>query len=149
MSSLTGPVLPSLYQDIFRDVADAMIFSDVDGVIRLWNPAAEAVFGYTASEAIGQSLDLIIPESLREAHWRGYRQAMSRGATVHGRRSSITRSLHKSGQTLYVDMSFAVIRDETGKTIGSAAMARDATLRYTEEKRLRRQIAAASENAAK
>ncbi|MEN3292190.1 MAG: hypothetical protein V7642_1443 [Burkholderiales bacterium] len=129
------------YRDILECISEALIFADPDGVIRLWNPGAEFIFGYTSAEAIGQSLDLIIPEHLRKAHRDGFNRAISRGATAYGRRSVITRSLHKSGQQLYVDMSFAVVNDRAGKTIGAAAIARNATERYLEEKNLRRQLA--------
>ena len=126
-------------QEIFSCIADALIFADKEGVIQLWNPSAEAIFGFTSSEVVGCSLDLIIPERLRTAHWNAYHRAISRGSTVHGRRSFITRSLHKLGHPLYVDMSFSVVKNQFGETIGSAAIARDATQRYLEEKRLRRE----------
>jgi PAS domain S-box-containing protein len=129
------------YQDILECLSEALIFADPGGVIQIWNPGAEFIFGYTLDEAVGQSLDLIIPEHLRKAHWDGFNRAVSRGATAYGRRSVITRSLHKSGQQLYVDMSFAVVNDHAGKTIGATAIARNATERYLEEKKLRRQLA--------
>lgn len=112
---------------VVRDAADAMIFADVDGVIRLWNPAAEAVFGFPASEAIGQSLDLIIPERLREAHWAGYRRAMHSGTMRLGGRATVTRGTHRTGRKLYVEMSFAIVRGASGAAIGSVAIARDVT----------------------
>jgi PAS domain S-box-containing protein len=144
---MSGPASSAselICQDLLQCIADALIFADADGIIRLWNPGAEALFGFSAAEAVGHSLDLIIPEPMRKAHWDGFRQAVSRGATVHGRRSMITRSLHKSGQQLYVDMSFAVVKNQAGETIGSAAMARDATERHLEQKSLRRQLAEAT-----
>jgi PAS domain S-box-containing protein len=129
------------YQDILECMSEALIFADTQGVIRIWNPGAECVFGYTAAEAVGRSLDLIIPENLRKPHWEGFDRAISQGATTLGRRSIITRALHKNGQPLYVDMSFAVVKSQAGETIGSTAVARDATQRYLEEKNLRRQLA--------
>lgn len=127
-------------RDIFEYMSDALIFADTQGIIRNWNPGAEDIFGYTAAEAIGKSLDLIIPERLRKPHWEGFQRAIDQGATMYGRRSMITRSLHKAGKQLYVDMSFAVVKNQAGETIGSAAVARDATDRYLEEKNLRRQL---------
>lgn len=134
------PVLPTLYRDILDCMSEALIFADPQGIIRIWNPGAECLFGYTAAEAIGQSLDLIIPEPLRKAHWEGFDRAIGLSATKHGRRSMITRSLHKDGRQLYVDMSFAVVRNQAGETIGSTAVARDATARHLEEKQRRHQL---------
>lgn len=131
----------TLYQDILGCMSDALIFADRQGIIQIWNAGAEFLFGHPSAEAVGQSLDLIIPEHLRKAHWDGFHRAVSRGATVHGRRSIITRAHHKSGRQLYVDMSFAVVKNQAGEVTGSVAIARDATDRYLEEKSLRRQLA--------
>ena len=83
------------WRRILIDTPDALIYADREGVIRAWNPGAEAVFGFSAAEALGQSLDLIIPERLRAAHWRGYERAMARGATSHGAQVRTTRGTHK------------------------------------------------------
>jgi PAS domain S-box-containing protein len=107
--------------------ADAVIFADPQGLVRAWNAAAEAIFGFTGAEAIGRSLDLIIPERLRKAHWTAFDRAMASGATRLGGRATLTRGLHKSGQRLYVEMSFAVVRNASGAIIGSVAVARDVT----------------------
>jgi PAS domain S-box-containing protein len=129
-----------LSSSIVRCMAEAMIFADLEGIIRMWNPGSEALFGFTAEETLGQSLDIIIPEHLREAHWRGYRQAIERGDTLPDRASRITRSLHKTGKQLYVDMSFAMVKDSAGTLIGSMAVARDATQRFQDEKAMRKQL---------
>lgn len=134
--------------DLVTCMPEALIFSDKEGIIRAWNPGAQSVFGFTAAETIGQSLDIIIPENLRKAHWDGYHQAIGRGATAHCGRSRITRALHKSGTPLYVDMSFAVVKNQAGETTGAMAVARDATQRYQEEKQLRKQLAALAEKQA-
>ena len=139
--SNTPPTEAPLSADILRCMPEAMIFADLQGVIQAWNPGAETVFGFTAVEAIGQSLDLIIPERLRKAHWEGYNKAIARSGTLPGRTSMITRSLHKSGEAIYVDMSFAMVKDDRGQMLGSLAIARNATARFTEEKNLRRQLA--------
>lgn len=123
---------------ILDQAADAVIFADVEGVIRVWNAAAARIFGFAAAEAIGRSLDLIIPEHLRQAHWIGFRRAMQSGATRLGGQPTMTRGLHQSGKRLYVEMSFAVVRASSGVIAGSVAVARDATTRY-EEERARRQ----------
>ena len=126
---------------IVAQTTDAIIFADRQGVIRLWNPAAEAVFGFSADEVIGQSLDLIIPERLRPAHWKAFHQAIEAGRTRLGRRALLTRSVHKSGAKLYVDLSFAIVRDATGKVAGSVAVARDSTERYASETTMKKRLA--------
>lgn len=124
---------------------ESLIFSDREGIIRVWNPASETIFGYTAEEAIGQSLDLIIPESMRQAHWNGYNQAIANGATRHKGGSMITRSLQKSGERLYIDVSFAIVKNQAGEVTGSASIARDATERYMQERKAREAAAASAE----
>jgi PAS domain S-box-containing protein len=134
---------------LVEQVADAIIFADRQGVIRLWNPAAEAVFGFSADEMIGQSLDLIIPERLRSAHWKAFHQAVEAGRTRLGRRALITRSVHKSGARLYVDLSFAIVRDAAGEVAGAVAVARDATDRYTSETTMKKRLAELEKGAAR
>ena len=118
------------WRHILADTPDALVFADAQGIIRAWNAGAEAVFGFSAAEAMGQSLDLIIPERLRAAHWLGFNRAMARGATSHGAEVRTTRGEHKDGRKLYVDMSFGVVRDDAGTVLGSVAMARDVTKRH-------------------
>lgn len=130
-----------LAADLLRDMAEAVVFADRQGVIRAWNPGAEALFGFSTADAMGRNLDLIIPEHLRKAHWRGFERALDEGATRHGRRAIVTRALHAEGKRLYVDMSFAVVRDCSGAVVGAVAVARDATERYSEERRLRERLA--------
>jgi PAS domain S-box-containing protein len=124
---MTTPVESSekLCAAIVWQCADAMIFADRDGRIRLWNDAAERLFGYTAEQAVGQSLDIVIPEHLRARHWAGYRMAMGSGATKHSGRPMLTKGLHRSGATLYAEMSFAVVRGPEGGILGSIAVARE------------------------
>jgi PAS domain S-box-containing protein len=119
---------------ILEQTADAIIYSNRQGMIERWNAAAAAMFGYTTSDALGQSLDLIIPEHLRAAHWRGFETAMASGTTrLHGR-PTLTRARHKSGARLYVEMSFALVVDTTGAALGSVAMVRDVTERVERER---------------
>ena len=139
--NIESNTMPTLSDAILRSMPEALIFADLDGIIRLWNPGAETVFGFAASEALGQSLDLIIPEKLRKAHWDGFNKAIARGDTLPGRSSAITRSLHKSGEQIYVDMSFAMVKNQAGQMLGSMAVAREATKRFLEEKNMRRQLA--------
>ncbi|MEI7431519.1 MAG: PAS domain S-box protein [Betaproteobacteria bacterium] len=129
-----------VYLLIVERMADAMIYSDREGLIRGWNAAAEALFGYAKDEAIGQSLDLIIPERLRDPHWVGFNRAMASGATKHAGRATVTRSLTRSRGTIYVEMSFAVVGDSEGQVLGSVAVARDATQRQQKDRELRERL---------
>lgn len=147
MSQTTGSISAQLPESILKSIHEALIYADLKGIIQYWNHGSETVFGFTAAEAVGQSLDIIIPEKLRKTHWDGYEKAIVRGDTISGRGSRITRALHKSGQTLYVDMSFAMVRDQSNELIGSLAVARDATERYQEERKLRQQVAGQASNA--
>jgi PAS domain S-box-containing protein len=123
-----------LLQAIIDQTADAVVFADTKGTIRIWNAAAERLFGFGAEEAVGTSLDLIIPERLRPQHWAGFDRAMASGATRLDGRPTVTRGLHKSGQRLYVEMTFAVVRDASGVVAGSISIARDVTARYEAER---------------
>jgi PAS domain S-box-containing protein len=122
------------YEAIVEQAPDAVIFADPDGLIRVWNRGAEAIFGYAAPEVLGTSLDIIIPEPLRKAHWAGFRKALESGTTKYSGRVLTTRSMHKDGRRLYVDLSFSLVRDAAGAIIGALAMARDCTERYLAEK---------------
>ncbi len=126
-----------LAERVLACMMEAVIHADRQGLIALWNPAAETMFGFSTAEAIGQSLDIIIPERLREAHWRGFHAAIASGRTRLNGRPTVTRALHKSGATLYVEMSFAMVCATTGEVIGSVAVARDATERVQREKAAR------------
>ncbi len=117
-----------LNQELFRllveQAPDAITFADRQGTIRVWNESATALFGYAADEVIGRSLDIIIPEHLRRAHWEGFHQAITRGQTKLGRQALKTRAVPKTGQKLYVSLAFAVIKDREGKALGAIATAR-------------------------
>jgi PAS domain S-box-containing protein len=115
--------------EVFRLVVDqapdAIIFADRQGMIQVWNKAAADLFGFSANEVIGLSLDIIIPEHLRHAHWEGFGRAVASGHTKHGRRALKTRATHKDGQRLYVSLAFSVVNDRDGKVIGAMATARE------------------------
>lgn len=125
---------------IVEESSDAIIFAGRDGEIRIWNRGAEAVFGYSATEALGKSLDLIIPERLRNAHWDGFRRAMDTGQVKYVGRVLTTRSVHKNGSKLYVDLSFGLAKDRAGVVVGAFAIGRDCTVRYLADKALRSQV---------
>ncbi|MEO8506905.1 MAG: PAS domain S-box protein [Betaproteobacteria bacterium] len=131
-----------LCEALVQCAADAIIFADREGLIRLWSAGSEAIFGYAADEVIGKSLDIIIPERLRRAHWDGYDRALAAGHTLHGRRALPTRSMRKNGDTLYVELSFSVVKDAQGTVIGAMAIGRDITTRYLNEKDQRARLEA-------
>ncbi len=120
--------------DILDQMAEAVIYSNADGTIERWNAAAATAFGFSAEEALGQNLDMIIPEHLRAAHWRGFQMAMTHGKTRLKGHATMTRGLHKSGQKLFCEMSFALVLNPEGVAIGSVAVGRDVTERVEREK---------------
>ena len=122
---------------IVEQTTDALIYADRDGNILRWNQAACALFGFGSAEALGRSLDLIIPEHLRAAHWKGFDAALASGRTRLAGRPTVTRALHQSGQRLYVEMTFALVKDGAGQVIGTVAVARDATERMERERAAR------------
>lgn len=126
-----------LGEAIVEHIAEGVIYANRDGAIERWNAAAAQMFGFSAAEAIGQSLDLMIPEQLRAAHWRGFNAAMNNSALRLNGRATLTRGLHKSGRKLYVEMSFSLVRDDAGAVVGSVAVARDVTERVESEKAAR------------
>ena len=122
--------MSSLAERILDQIADAVVYADDTGTIRRWNQGAAALFGYSAAEALGQNLDLIIPGHLRTRHWRGFEAAMTSGVMKLEGRPTVTRATHKSGGKLYVEMTFALVKgDVEGSALGSVAVARDATER--------------------
>jgi len=129
-----------LCRTIVEASSDAIIFADCGGLIRLWNRGAELVFGYSAAEAVGQSLDIIIPERLRRAHWDAFDQSVETGRTKHTDRVLTTRAVHKSGDKLYVDLSFGLARDASGIPQGAFAVGRDCTARYLAERAMKARV---------
>ena len=125
----------SLAESILASIADAVIYADDAGTIRRWNRAAADLFGYSAAEALGQSLDLIIPEHLRAAHWRGFEAAITNGVMKLQGRPTVTRATHQTGRKLYIEMTFALVKGQAGGAArGAVAVARDVTER-TEQQR--------------
>jgi PAS domain S-box-containing protein len=125
----------SLAESILEQIADAVIYADETGTIRRWNHAAAALFGYSAAEALGQGLDLIIPDHLRAAHWRGFEAALANGVMKLQGRPTLTRAAHKTGRKLYVEMNFALVKGQAGApACGAVAVARDVTERIEQQR---------------
>ena len=122
---------------------DAMLICDHAGTVRYWNAAAERVFGFRAIEAIGASMDLIIPERLRARHWAGWEATVRTGVTRYGEGQLLAvPALHKNGQQLSIEFSIQLVKDADGQIEWVAAVIRDVTERYTREKALRAQLKA-------
>jgi PAS domain S-box-containing protein len=119
---------------------DAVIFAGTDGVIRYWNAAAERVFGFGAADAVGESLDIIIPEAFRERHWAGYERALAAGETKYRGQSLATKAQKADGTEFYVELGFEVVHGEDGAVIGAMATARDITERFERDRGLRREL---------
>ena len=119
---------------------DAIIFADKSGIIRLWNRGAEDMLGFTAAEAIGQSLNLFIPENLRQQHWEGYHQVMAGRESRYGKELLAAPGLRKDGTRLSLEFSMVVLRDSEGGIIGVGAIMRDVTSRFAKEKELKTRI---------
>jgi PAS domain S-box-containing protein len=118
---------------------DGIVAAGADGRIILWNPAAERIFGFTAEEALGRSLDLIIPERFRDRHWAGFREVMRTGQTRYASEVLRVPALHKNGTPLSIAFTVALIGSARGYAI--AAIVRDETKRWNEERELRRRVA--------
>ena len=138
-SPLMGPSLN--LEDFVQAAADAIIAAAADGKIILWNPAATRLFGFTAEEALGQSLDLIIPERLRARHWEGYRQVMATGHTKYGSEVLRVPAQHKDGKTLSIAFTGSLLDAPNGAGRIISAIIRDETTRWNEERELRRRLA--------
>lgn len=130
--------------DLFRlfveQTADIVIHADREGIIRFWNPAAEALFGYSTEEALGQTLDIIIPDRFRETHWDGFHHAMSTGETKYTAQLLPTRSVTKDGTTVYLEMRLSILRSDTNQIQGALAIIRDITERRAQERALRERV---------
>jgi PAS domain S-box-containing protein len=129
-----GGLDPALFPAIVDQAPVSIILADREGVIRAWNRASEALFGFAAAEVLGRSLDVIIPERLREVHWQGYDRSLASGETKYAGRVMTTRAVHKEGRKLYVDFSFGMLKDAAGAVVGAMAVGRDATERYLAER---------------
>jgi PAS domain S-box-containing protein len=125
----------SLAESILEQIGDAVVYVDETGTIRRWNRAAAALFGFSAAEALGQRLDLIVPEHLRAGHWRGFDAAMSTGVMKLDGRPTVTRATHRTGHKLYVEMTFALVKGRVGDApLGAVAVARDVTERVEQQR---------------
>jgi PAS domain S-box-containing protein len=118
---------PTLLRALVDGLPEALVVADVHGVIRYWNDAAQRLFGHTREEALGASLDILMPERFKAAHDAGFARAVATGELRVGGRVMRTRANHKEGRKLYVEFSFALLKDAQGQVVGVYATGRDAT----------------------
>jgi PAS domain S-box-containing protein len=132
------PKVDRFYRTLVHDTPDAVIYADAEGVIGFWNKGAERIFGFSASEAVGQPLDIIIPDGLRKRHWSGYRETVRTGTSRYGAGDVLAvPALRKDGRRISVEFTILPFRDKAGRTLGMAAILRDVTRRFDEMKALR------------
>lgn len=119
---------------------DAVIYADHTGTIRLWNDAAVDMFGWPAEDAVGQSLDIIIPEKMRGAHWTGWDRVMETGVTRYGLEPLTAPGVRKDGTRISLEFSIVMLKDDEGRVEGVAAVLRDVTARWEKERELKRRV---------
>jgi PAS domain S-box-containing protein len=138
----TGGAMDSLLKQLVNDSPDAILISDMEGIIRFWNSGAEQMFGHSSAEAVGQSLDLIIPENLRGRHWDGYRQVMASGETKYKTGLLSAPGVRKDGSRVSLEFSMILLSGEVGCIQGCASIMRDVTERWKKEKELKERLTA-------
>ncbi len=131
-----------LCQRIVEQTQSAIIFADCEGVIRFWNAGAEAMFGHRAEEALGKTLDLIVPERQRARHWAGYHRVMGTGETKYGRDLLAVPAVRKDGTRISIEFSIVLLRAPTGEILGAAAIMMDVTARWQQQKEMKERLAA-------
>ncbi len=127
---------------IVAESREAIVFADREGVIRLWNRGAEAMFGYPEAEALGQSLDLIIPENLRARHQEGYRRVMAAGASRYATQLLAVPGRRRDGSRISLEFTLTLVKNDRGEVLGAAAIIRDVTARWERDRDLQRRLAA-------
>ena len=145
--SAIHPSLDFFCRKLIQEAPDAIIYADVGGMIRFWNRGAERIFGHTSDEAVGASLDLIIPKFLRERHWTGYKAVMMTGVTQYDTKVLAVPAQRKDGSRISIEFTVALIRDR-GRLLGAAALIRDVTERWERERAQRKDLARLKELAA-
>ena len=130
-----------MFRWIVESMPEAVVYSDREGIIRLWNRGAETIFGYSPKDALGQTLDLIIPERWRARHWEGYRTVMRTGVTRYGREVLAVPASRRDGTRISIEFSIILPTDRDGQVLGAVAIVRDVTTRWEHEQALRRRLA--------
>ena len=129
------------FSQFVNALGDAVIVCDAAGAITVWNPSATRIFGFTEEDAIGQSLDIIIPERQRQRHWDGYHKTMATGETRYGTDLLRVPALHKEGKALSIAFTVAMLHAPDGAVSAIVAIVRDETVRWGEERALKAKVA--------
>jgi PAS domain S-box-containing protein len=125
---------------LVENTDDAVIVTDASGAIRYWNRASEAMFGHSPEQAMGASLDIIIPEKLRERHWEGYWRVMATGETRYAGRMLAVPALRADGSRISVEFTVTLLRDPGGSLWGIGAILRDVTARWEQQRALAQEL---------
>jgi PAS domain S-box-containing protein len=136
------------FEHLVEALGDAIVVADPSGAITVWNPAAERLFGFTQGEALGNSLDVIIPERLRERHWAGYEKTMATGETRYAHDVLRVPAVHKDGRTLSIAFTVGLLKVPQGTVTGIVAVIRDETQSFNEKRDLLKRLAECAENKA-
>ena len=128
------------FEQLVQAFGDGVIVCDAAGTIVFWNDAATRIFGFTQEDALGQSLDLIVPQRQQERHWDGYHKTMATGETRYGTDLLRVPALHKEGKPLSIAFTVALLHGPDGKVSGIAAVVRDDTARWNEERALKARV---------
>jgi len=129
------------YEQLVEAVGDAVMAADAEGAINLWNPACERMFGYTEQEALGKSLDIIIPQRQQQRHWDGYGKTMASGQTKYGHAVLRVPAVHKDGHSLSIAFSVALLFKPDGSVASIVAVVRDESEKFAEDRALRKRLA--------
>jgi PAS domain S-box-containing protein len=141
---MNAPV--GLIEALLGSASDAIIATDREGIINFWNPGAERIFGFAAGEAVGQSLDLIIPENLRARHWAGFHEVMATGVSRYGLGDLLSvPGMTKGGKRISVEFTIVMLKDGEQRVTGTVAVMRDVTRRFEEVRALKRKLAEAGQ----
>ena len=129
-----------VYRKLVNDTRDAVVVADTNGVLQLWNTGAESMFGYTAKEALGQPLDLIIPDRFRDRHWDGYKRVMNTAHTKYDTELLAVPALTKDGRRISIEFTITLLQDDAGELHGIGAIIRDVTDHRSKDDSIREQL---------
>lgn len=138
-----SPEVDRFYRTLVRNAPDAIVYADAQGMIAFWNKGAERIFGFSEAEAIGKSLDIIVPENLRQRHWEGFAETVRTGKTRYGAGDVLAvPALRKDGSRISIEFTMLLFSDRAGRILGMAAILREVTKRFEQLKALRKELAA-------
>jgi PAS domain S-box-containing protein len=128
------------FKALVAAVGDAVMACDAKGAVILWNPGCERMFGHTEAEALGQSMDMIIPQRQQQRHWDGYHKTMETGVTRYGNDVLRVPAVHKDGHILSIAFTVAMLHGPDGKVSSIVAVIRDESAKFAEERALKKRL---------